>query len=160
MARTRRRAAPELSLFPFLSVLAAVMGALVLVISGMSRLALANPAQVIELSPAKATEKSPRYVECRREGLLVYPVNVGKAASGEPRFIKKSEITSPDGPWTALLEGLEGSSTQYLLFLVRPNALDVFEAALDEVDTSRLDVGYDPVIGTGRLFFDAKGGKP
>jgi hypothetical protein len=150
----RRPSDPEFTLFPFLSVLAAIMGTLILIITGMSRIALANPKQRVEVEAFDATKKSPIYVECRIEGLLVYPDD---PTSGAPDVILRGMIGDPGGKWHELLTRLEHDSTRYILFLVRSDGVRTFDLARVSASGMGLDVGYEPLFGTGDVKFKAKG---
>jgi hypothetical protein len=149
MARSRAGAKPSISLFPFLSVLAAVMGTLALVIIGMTLLSLQSSAQVVELTPT-GSRKTPVYVECRQEGLLVHPEGIQIPADGLERA---------DGPWASRVAEIAGDAgRQYVVFLVRPNGIDTFWKARAAVRDEKIDVGYDPVYAGGRIEFQQAGG--
>lgn len=149
MAR-RKTQDPEPSLFPFLSVLAAVMGTLVLIIAGMSKIALASPRQRIELDTFDPSKKSPIYVECRAEGLRIYPDN---PAADTPIHVDRFNITSPTGPWAELVSRLSRAPNRYLLLLVRSDGIKVFHEARESVSGTGIDVGYEPLFGKGEVLF-------
>jgi hypothetical protein len=154
VARRRRKSGLEVSLFPFLSVLAAVMGTLVLVISGMSQLSLADPDQTLDISSREGTDKIPRYVECQRDGLVIYPIDVGETRASKTRFVPLSSITDDSSGWSSFLAGLHTSKQYYLLLLVRPDGIDAFDKAYSSARTYKgLDIGYDPVHGKGKIRF-------
>jgi len=79
MSRRRGRD-PEPTLFPFLSVLAAVMGTLILIIAGQSQLAIASPKQRVEVERFDPSRKSPIYAECRRNVMVIYPDDPTRSA--------------------------------------------------------------------------------
>lgn len=152
MAR-RKPSDPEPTLFPFLSVLAAVIGTLILIISGMSQIALANPKQDIEVDAWDPSRKSPIYVECRAEGLLVYGEDpVGTA----PVRVTRQAIVDPGGAWSALLHRLEHDPSHYLLLLVRRDGVGSFQAARDTVSRTGIDLGYEPLFGKGDVRFQPR----
>ena len=154
--RRRGGSALEPTLFPFLSVLASVMGVLILVISGMSQLSLASPDQMVELSPHGTREKTPVYVECQRERLLIYPDEFGQQGAPAPQIVAADRITWDDSPWTQLLESIRvRRAKKYVVLLVRPDAIETFQTALNSVDRALVDVGYDPIYERGELKFQA-----
>jgi hypothetical protein len=191
----RHSSAPEPSLFPFLNVLAAVIGTLILVISGMSMLSIANPDQLVELEPRGAsqkkpvanpdenaersargtapkkpgvnsddrmvelgphgtTEKTPVYVECQRDQLVIYTDDVGTADAGEPQRVPIEKFLWDDSPWVRLLEQIRvQQASKYIILLVRPDAIESFQKAYGSVDRKLVDVGFDPIYETGKVKF-------
>jgi hypothetical protein len=154
MAWRRRTGAPEPSLFPFLSVLAAVIGTLILVISGMSQLSIANPDQMVELGPFGTTKKVPVYVECQKEQLLIYPENVGMPRAAKPVSVPVREFLWDNSAWVRLLEGIRVQhDNKYVILLVRPDAIETFHKVYASVDRQLVDLGYDPIYETGKVKF-------
>jgi hypothetical protein len=143
----RRRSDPEPSLFSFLSVLKAVMGTLTLIISGMSHLAFANPQQRIELEAFTPGKKTAIHVECRGDGLLLH----GEEEGAAPRFVARDEIGRPGGTWSSLRRSLELDAHHYLMFLVRAEGVGTFHEARASLGDAAIDVGYEPLFGTGEV---------
>lgn len=152
MAR-RKTHDPEPTLFPFLSVLAAVIGTLILIISGMSQIALANPKQNVELDAWDPGKKRPIYVECRMDGLLIHRDD---PTSGEPLFVAREAIPEPDSAWSGLVRRLEHAPDRYLLLLVRQNGVGTFHDARATVSGTGIDLGYEPLIGKGEVRFQPR----
>jgi hypothetical protein len=150
MPRRRKRRAQTISLFPFLSVLAATIGTLALVISGMTSMSLLTSSQVVE-KIADGSLKKPLYVECRKEGLLIHP---------KKTFIPLDEISDRRGRWSRCLESIEDhSGHQCLVLLIRPNGIDSFQRASARAERANIDYGYDPIYQSGPLkFADASTG--
>ena len=154
MARPRYiESETAVSLFPFLSVLAGVIGTLALLVAGMTLIGLQDTDQIIELPHEKATEKTPVYVECRHDGLLIHP---------EGTYVPQEEIEEDDNAWEQLLGDLEAHSAErYLVLLLRPDGLDSFESAYPMARGADIDVGFDPVYAAGEIRFrPAELGKP
>lgn len=144
MARTRKRSTLTVSLFPFLSVLAAVMGTLTLIISGMSMLALGNATQIVELVKS-SHGKAPVYVECREDGLILHP-------EGTP--VPKEQIEDENGIWGQETQKIAANTkSQYVIFLVRPSGITTFKQARRMAAQQRIDIGYDPVYAIGPITF-------
>lgn len=153
MAR-RRGADPQFTLFPFLSVLAVVMGTLILIISGMSQLALANPKQRIEVERFDPGKKTPIYVECVRTGLLVYPDD---PTSGKPTFVPYFDIGRPSSVWGTLVRRVElHNATHYVLMLVRAEGVSSFRRARDSLDLTTIELGYQPLFLDGAVRFEKR----
>jgi hypothetical protein len=156
MAR-RRSSDPEPTLFPFLSVLAAVMGTLILIISGMSQIALAQPKPRIDIERFHPQKKSPIYVECRHFGLRIYP---DEPSSGAPTFVWNKDIESPASDWMKLASRLELDSTSYVMFLVRADGVASFERARGTISGTRVELGYEPLFGDREVVFHGKAREP
>ncbi len=152
MAR-RPRNDPEPTLFPFLSVLAAVMGTLILVISGMAQINMSQPKPRVDVERFDEAKKVAIYVECRRTGLFVYPDEPGSA---EPKFVKREQIGSPSSAFVDLSQRLELDSTRYVMFLIRPEGVGSFEDARALVAGTRVEYGYEPLFGVGDVRFKGK----
>ena len=153
MAR-RRPPDPDISLFPFMSVLAAVMGTLILIIAGMSQIAIAEPKQGVELEAFAPDKKTPIYVECTRNGLLLH---ADDPLQGKAVFVPRDELERPDNAWAALRTRLQlDGSRYYLLFMVRERGVKVFNMARDAVSGTGIEVGYEPVFSDGDLRFRRK----
>jgi hypothetical protein len=139
--RRTSRAGPPVSLFPFLNVLAAALGTLVLVIAGMLNLSLYDVEQAIERTP-QGSSKVPVYVECRRDDILVHPDRVA---------IPVAEIANGQA-WSLLLDAIERDrATRYLILLVRPDGLETFKLARQSAAARDLDLGYEPVHAGGPI---------
>ena len=155
MAR-RRTSDPELSLFPFLSVLAAVMGTLILIIAGNSQLALANPKQRVDVEAVDVQKKSPIYVECRDDGVRIYPDD---PTQGRGTFVERYDIGLSDSAWATLVRQLEYDDSRYLLLLVRPEGVGTFNEVRATVSGTNIDLGYEPLFGKGKVQFRPKRGQ-
>ncbi len=156
MAR-RKPQDPEISLFPFLSVLAAVMGTLILIIAGMSQIALARPRQGVDVQAFKPGKKTPIFVECRKNGLVIHPDD---PMSGKGTEVSRGELEDIGSPWHTLRSRLEMDSRHYLMLLVRPDGVASFNQALDSVSGRNIDVGYEPLFGDGDIRFRNKAASP
>lgn len=152
MARRRTKDA-EFSLFPFLSVLVAVMGTLILIIAGMTQIGLASPKQRVEVDAFDATKKNPVYVECQKEGVLIHPDD---PTTGASVFVARRDLQEPDSAWYALMMRLQYDSTRYLQLLVRQEGVRTFGDVREAVSDTGIDVGYEPLFGNGDVRFHLK----
>jgi hypothetical protein len=150
----RKTKDPEFSLFPFLSVLVAVMGTLILIIAGMTQIGLASPKQRVEVDAFDPTKKNPVYVECQSEGVLIHPDD---PTAGAPVFVARHRMETPDSAWYALVTRLQYDPTRYLQMLVRADGVGTFNEARAAVSDTGIDVGYEPLFGSGDVRFHQKG---
>ena len=149
MAR-RRTKDPEFSLFPFLSVLVAVMGTLILIIAGMTQIGLASPKQRVAVEAFDATKKNAVYVECQRDGVVIHPDD---PTTGAAVFVPRDELDAPDGAFAALVARLSTDGTRYLELLVRRDGVRTFAAVRDATSDTGIDVGYEPLFSGGSVTF-------
>lgn len=148
----RKPSAPELTLFPFLSVLAMVIGTLIL-ISGMAQIALAKPKQRIELDAFDPGKKSPIFVECRDNGLVIH---ADDPTAGEKRRVERANIGVRDGEWDTLWKRVQHDPNHYIQFLVRETGVGAFNDARATIAGMGVDYGYEPIFLDGDLTFRNK----
>jgi hypothetical protein len=146
----RKTKDPEFSLFPFLSVLVAVMGTLILIIAGMTQIGLASPRQRVAVDAFDATKKNPVYVECRRDGVVIHPDD---PTTGPAAFVARDDLDAPGGAFAALVTRLSYDSTRYLDLLVRSDGVATFDAVREATSDTGIDVGYEPLFGDGVVTF-------
>lgn len=149
MAR-RKASDPGLTLFPFLSVLAAVMGTLILIISGMSQLALASPKQGVDVQAFDPGKKNPIFVECRQFGVRIY---ADDPTTGTFKWVATEDIAYGDGPWQDLGRRLKHDQTRYVMLLVRDNGVSTYNAVRRSLSASNIDIGYEPLFSDGPVRF-------
>jgi hypothetical protein len=149
----RKTKDPEFSLFPFLSVLVAVMGTLILIIAGMTEIGLASPKQRVELDAFDPSKKNAVYVECQHDGVLIHPDD---PTTGTPVFVPRAAMPTTESAFYALVMRLQYDSTRYLQLLVRPDGVGTFGDARAAVSDMGIDVGYEPLVGTGDVRFHPK----
>jgi hypothetical protein len=150
----RKTKDPEFSLFPFLSVLVAVMGTLILIIAGMTQIGLASPKQRVEVDAFDPGKKNPVYVECRAEGVLIHPDDPTR---GAPVFVGRSAMARPESAFSALLTRLQYDEARYLQLLVRSDGVGTFADARAAVTDTGIDLGYEPLLGSADVRFHQKG---
>ncbi|HUU43715.1 MAG TPA: hypothetical protein VMX57_08040 [Planctomycetota bacterium] len=150
MAKPQRKSKNSISLFPFLSVLACSIGALIIIISTQNLIAIGSSDQVIDISGA-ATDKQPVYVECDAEGVLIHP---------EGTRVPKTDLEKPDSPLGKLLGELAADKDRrYLVLLVRPSGIESFQKCLKLAQDLKIDVGKDALLSGGQVIF-TRDGKP
>ena len=142
-----RRGSEPVSLFPFLSVLAAALGTLTLIISGMGVLSFGDVEQYVE--PMRGGHgKRPHYVECRESGLLIHPEGIAITMAQ----LRETTV------WEDVLDKIEtGAKGQYLILLVRPGGLGAFKLAERAAALRGIEYGYEPVYAAGPITVGRKG---
>ena len=151
MRKRRRPRGQSISLFPFLSVLSATIGTLALLISGMTSMSLLTSDQIVERTK-EGSMKAVRYVECRKEGIVIHP---------EKSFVHVESIGRGNTQWDDLLQHLRrNGGDQSLLLLIRPNGITSFRRAESGAKRVGITYGYDPINQAGELKFASSEGRP
>ena len=140
MRRRNKTQKIELELFPFLSVLACTIGSLILLIIVVSTQTLdSNPEVTIVARTENGAnqDKQPRYIECREDGVVIYP-------SGE--FIPLNQIDNPESALTRLINEVKANRDQeYVIVAVRPKGIEVFQTVRNLIEQEDIDIGYEPI---------------
>ena len=129
MIRHRQRLSETISFFSFLSVISCTIGLLMFVLAGVTVVSFWGAEQVIiEIQQQKggAVGFGRVYVECRREGLVVYPTE---------ELVRAEDLAHPtrwyDSEYARVLARLSTRQRAgSLYFLVRPKGFPVFRRAL------------------------------
>lgn len=139
----RQRPSPqrtELELFPFLSVLACTIGTLILLIIVISTETLESSSQVTivaENQDGQNFSKTPRYIECQEDGVIIYPSEI---------FVSENELTKRASPLMQLIDEVEANrDQQYVIVIVRPKGIEVFYQVRDVIEERDIDIGYEPI---------------
>ncbi|MGB5595518.1 MAG: hypothetical protein WBM62_15990 [Crocosphaera sp.] len=141
----RRRSFPkkslEVELFPFLSILACTIGTLILLIIVLTTQLLRNEREITIIAKQETTGenqgKIPKYIECREDGVLLHPSQV---------FVSKSQLNNYRSPLNKLIRDVQrNKDKQYLIVVLRPQGIDVFQEVRDMVEKQGIDIGYEPI---------------
>jgi len=160
MLRRGRRSALGVSLFPFLTVLAVVMGTLTLIISGMTLLALPDTKQVIDPVASSGHQKQPLYIECQEDRLLVHPgarpipLNPPPEDDGDlwARAEGFVDTLHNNADFTQVISEISRNRDQrYVILLIRPRGIAAYRAARHLVEQEGIDIGYEPVYALGPI---------
>jgi len=137
-----RKKHTEVELFPFLSILACTIGTLILLIIILTTQAL-DPQEAVVVakidkdSRGSNTTKTPIYIECRKDGFILHP---GK------EFAPRADIFQKDSSLLKTIAKLEANKDQeYLIVILRPDGLEMFNKLRDLVDEKGIDIGYEPL---------------
>ena len=138
----RRRQQTEVELFPFLSVLACTIGTLILLIIVLTTQALEPQEAVIvakadEDSQGSNTNKTPLYIEAREDGFILHP---------SKDFAPRADLYDEQSPLRKTIANLKANKDkQYLILILRPDGLEMFEKARELVQKEGIDIGYEPL---------------
>lgn len=139
----RRRNSPsaiEIELFPFLSVLACTIGSLILLIVVITTQTFSAQKEITIVAQGdtgKNIAKTPRYLECRGDGLIIHP---------SQEFVPKEEINSPNSALSRLIAEVGAKrNREYLIVAVRPDGIDVFKKVRHLIENQGIDIGYEPI---------------
>ena len=149
--RTITKKHPNVELFPFLSILACTIGTLILLIIVLTTQALNQQEVTIvarEGEQGVNGKKSPRYIESRSNGVILYPGEI---------FVPRREIDEPNSPLKAMLtEMKQNRDHEYLIVTLRPDAIDVFNQVRRLVEKEEIDIGYEPFDASWTLKTEAE----
>jgi biopolymer transport protein ExbD len=146
----------EVELFPFLSILACTIGTLILLVIVLTTQALSEQEVIIvakEAENGSNVTKTPLYIECRSNGLILYP--------GE-EFVASSQINEPNSALSNFIAEVKANrDRKYIILTLRPNAIDTFNQArriieienleLKKANRSLIDIGYEPIDASWTL---------
>lgn len=137
-----RKPQMEVELFPFLSVLACTIGTLILLIIVLTTQALEPQeavvvAKVDEDSKGVNRNKTPVYIECRQDGFMLHP---------SQKFAPRADLYDEQSPLRTTISNLKkNKAEQYLIIIVRPDGLEMFDKLRDLVVEAGIDLGYEPL---------------
>jgi biopolymer transport protein ExbD len=138
--RLYTRSMIEIELFPFLSVLVCTIGVLILLIIVLMAQTFSNQRQITIVAKSENGQnqnKQPRYIECRSDGIILYP---------SEEFVALSEINSYASPLQALLQEVKANrDQQYLIVAIRPDGIKVFDQVRELIESKGIDIGYEPI---------------
>lgn len=138
----RRKRQTEVELFPFLSVLACTIGTLILLIIVLTTQALEPQeavvvAKVDKDSQGSNTSKSPLYIECREDGFILHP---------QKEFAPRADLYDEKSPLRKAIANLkQNKDKQYLIVILRPDGLEMFDKVRELVVDEGIDIGYEPL---------------
>lgn len=143
--RTITKNRTEVELFPFLSILACTIGTLILLIIVLTTQALEKQevALIAKTENGENRSKSPRYIECRKDGVVLYP---------SEEFVPQEQLDDPNSALTKLIDRVKANrDREYLIVALRPNGIDVFEQVRALVEGEGIDIGYEPIDSSWQL---------
>ncbi|MEO0836118.1 MAG: hypothetical protein AAFY16_09055 [Cyanobacteria bacterium J06642_3] len=137
-----RKSATEVELFPFLSVLACTIGTLILLIIVLTTQALEPQEAVVvaktdENSRGANRDKTPAYIECREDGFILHP---------SKEFAPRADLYDEQSPLREMIANLQqNKDEQYLIVILRPDGLEMFDKVRELIQEKGIDIGYEPL---------------
>lgn len=127
-------------LFPFLSVLACVIGTLVLLVILVTSGLLGSRRSITliaAIGPGANASLKPRYVEITGEGVVLHP-------GGE--VVARSEIGRGNTALARLLREVSArKDEEYIIVALRPSGYPHFDRVRDQVEGRGIKIGYEPI---------------
>ena len=137
-----RKRQTEVELFPFLSVLACTIGTLILLIIVLTTQALEPQEAVVvakidENSKGANRNKSPIYIESRQDGFILHP---------SKEFAPRADLYDEQSPLRKTIADLKANKDKkYLILILRPDGLEMFDKVRQLVEQDGIDIGYEPL---------------
>jgi biopolymer transport protein ExbD len=140
MGRRSLKNKPEIELFPFLSVLACTIGSLILLIIVISTQTLDSNPEVTILAQTEVGQnrkKQPRYLECTKDGVIIYPTQ---------EFVAKNDLKNKDSKLLNFIsEVKKNNKREYVILAIRPQGIEVFHEVRSLIEKEKIDLGYEPI---------------
>jgi biopolymer transport protein ExbD len=140
--RSFSRQATQIELFPFLSVLACTIGTLILLIIVLTTNLFDAQKEVTILAKADREQgqnknKTPRYIECRGNGIVIYP---------EQQFVAKNDLDKSNAFLMQLLSQMkQRRDREYIIVTIRPDGVETFQKVRLLVEAQQIAIGYEPI---------------
>lgn len=138
MHRRSTSSTQDIELFPFLSVLFCTIGTLILIVILLVVQASASNKKVNIIARNDGSinaTKTPRYIECRSEGVVIYP---------SKKYIPVENLNDPYSPFDDYLYEIEEAVGEYLIVAIRPDGVEVFQTVREIAESRGIDIGYEP----------------
>ncbi|MGL5793108.1 MAG: hypothetical protein ACRC06_01645 [Waterburya sp.] len=146
--KTHRKPSTEIELFPFLSVIACTIGTLILLIIILTTQAL-DPQEAVVVAQTSGggdgekkaanniKSKTPVYIECRQDGFILHP---------NKQFAPRADIYDEQSALRKTIAKLKANKEkQYLIIILRPDGLEMFDKLRVLVFKQGIDIGYEPL---------------
>ena len=137
-----RKRQTEVELFPFLSVLACTIGTLILLIIVLTTQAL-EPQEAVVVAKVDPDgqgankAKTPLYIECRQDGFILHP---------DKEFAPRADLYDEQSRLRKMIADLKANKDkEYLIVILRPDGLEMFEKVRNLVQQEGIDIGYEPL---------------
>jgi biopolymer transport protein ExbD len=130
----------QVELFPFLSVLACTIGSLILLIIVVTTQTLNSNKEVTIVAKTETGQnriKQPRYLECTKDGVIIYP---GK------EFVAKSDLKNKNSKLLQFISEVKKNiQKEYVIVAIRPQGIEVFKEVRLLIEKEKIDIGYEPI---------------
>ena len=137
---SRPAGSPSTELFPFLAVLACIIGTLVLLIIVVTTSVLGEKRSITLIAKdasGKSVALKPHIIECRGDGLVLHSTK---------EFVAKNEIGRRDTPLQRFLKLVaDRKGSEYVIVAIRPDGIDLFDSLREQIERRGIKIGYEPV---------------
>jgi hypothetical protein len=137
--RPRKIEEPGLNLDSFLDIVANIVGVLIFITLFVATQAM-NQKEVTIVAKSEQGEnrsKTPRYIECREDGVVIYP---------SKEVVPKEQLQNPNSALQQLVKQVKNRKEQeYLIVALRPSGIDIFNQVRELVEGEGIDIGYEPI---------------
>jgi hypothetical protein len=144
--RSPARSGAQAELFPFLAVLACMIGTLILIVIVVTTGVLGEKRSITLVARddwGRNLTLRPHYVEVRGDGVIIHP---------GMEFVSRDEVGARDTALRRLLSDVEARrQTDYVIVAVRPDGFELFDAVRDQVEGRGIQIGYEPVDADWKL---------
>ena len=127
-------------LFPFLSVLACVIGTLVLLVILVTSGVLGSRRSitlVARTSTGENVRPVPHYVEVGAGGVVLHPGG---------QFVPAADLGRRDTPLSELLARVaRRRESEYVIVALRPGGYPHFDRVREQVENRGIEIGYEPI---------------
>ena len=148
MSGRRTAGAPrrQAELFPFLAVLACMIGTLILIIIVVTSGVLGSRRSITLVARddgGRNITLQPHYVEVRGDGVLLHP---------GLEFVPADAVDRGDTALRRLLRRVQAhKDTEYVIVAVRPDGFTLFDEVRNQVEGRGIQIGYEPVDAEWKL---------
>lgn len=156
MARLNKEDTQIISLFPMFNILVCAMGVLIFILSAVTTLSLGvgkSVSVILGIPNNSSNVKKPHYIEWDGTSLIMHPSQQKVAFDVNLSDMKTYDETYEyinkkikDTPLEKLLKEVYKHRDQdYLIILVRPSGFSHFTEIRGYIESSGIDIGYEPV---------------
>jgi biopolymer transport protein ExbD len=150
--RSHSRQSIETELFPFLSVLACTIGTMILLIIVLTMQLFTTQREVTIVAKSETGEmgknrnKTPRYIECRQDGVIIHQVSQKNNSQSSQQFVAKKNLENQNSALIKLINEVKAKrDREYVIVALRPDGLEVFQKVRALIEKEEIDIGYEPV---------------
>jgi hypothetical protein len=144
--RRSRGGGQQAELFPFLAVLACMIGTLILIIIAVTSGVLGDKRSITLVARddhGRNVTLRPHYVEVRGDGVVIHP---------DMEFVAADQVDEGGTALRRLLRRVqERKATEYVIVAVRPDGFELFDEVRDQVEGRGIQIGYEPVDADWKL---------
>ncbi len=135
----KKRKGEKISLLPFLDIMTATMGTLILILISVTLISVTQESKKVYLklksSKEETGKKTPFYLVCEKDKIQILP---------SFQEISINELETENSPFLDFTNKLDRLN-QYIIFAIRPTGIECFNKVRRIVESRGIDIGYEPV---------------